>query len=369
MPGRFCFLPLVCLLLGACSNDNPVEYVLTSDHPAIRTVMSNHESHELQILYSEIIRGEDDSIQFIDHSYGVDDRLYFYPASTVKLPVALLALEKLQEFDGIDRYNRYTVGESTTGSSLTNDLIKLFVVSDDAAFNRLFEFLGKDEINQRLQSKGIDARISHRLSIPDSDVLPTQIVRFSQASGATLEIGPINNTAIEILPLENLVKGVAYMESGRLVPEPFDFSEKNYLPLRSLHEIMKRLMFPEYFPVEERFHLSTDHREFVLRAMSTLPREAGFDETELPDGAYKYLVFGDNKGRIPEHIEIYNKIGFAYGYLTDTAYIVNHETGKEVLITATIHVNANQTFNDNQYEYEELGLPFLAELGRRLVLN
>ncbi|MCG8415111.1 MAG: class A beta-lactamase-related serine hydrolase [Pseudomonadales bacterium] len=369
MPGRFYFSLVVWLLLSACSNDNPIDSVLNSNRPAIRTVLDNLETHELQILYSQIVRGEDDSIQFIDHSYGVDNSKYFYPASTVKLPVALLALEKLQKLDTIDRYSRYTVGESTSGSSFTNDLIKLFVVSDDAAYNRLFEFLGKDEINQRLQSKGVNARIAHRLSIPDSDVLPTQTVRFSQASGATLEIGPISNNAIEILPLENLVKGVAYMDSGQLVQQPFDFSEKNYLPLLSLHETMKRLLFPENFSAEERFHLSEEHREFVLRAMSTLPREAGFDETEFPDGEYKYLVFGDSEERIPEHIEIYNKIGFAYGYLTDTAYIVDQASGKEVLITATIHVNANQTFNDDQYEYEEVGLPFLAELGRQLLLN
>lgn len=369
MPARHYFLLIIACVLSTCTSDNPLERVLNSEVPAIRKVMDNQEIHELQILYSEIVRGEDGSIEFIDYSYGVDDNRYFYPASTVKLPVALLALEKLQELNNIDRYSRYTVGDSSAGSSFTNDLIELFVVSDDAAYNRLFEFLGKDEINRRLQSRSIDARISHRLSIPNSDVLPTQVVRFSQPSGASLEVGPISNSAIEVLPLENLIKGEAYMDSGNLVPEPFDFSEKNYLPLSSLHAIMKRLHFPENFPIAERFQLSEEHRNFVLRTMSTLPREAGYDETELVDGEYKYLVYGDSEERIPEHIEIYNKIGFAYGTLTDTAYIINLESGKEVLITATIHVNANRTFNDDQYEYEETGLPFLAELGRQLVFN
>ena len=46
---------------------------------------------------------------------------------------------------------------------------------------------------------------------------------------------------------------------------------------------------------------------------------------------------------------------------------MDHETGREFIITATIHVNANRTFNDDEYEYEEIGLPFLAELGRQLV--
>ena len=62
-------------------------------------------------------------------------------------------------------------------------------------------------------------------------------------------------------------------------------------------------------------------------------------------------------------------MGYAYGYLTDCAYIINRETNKEYIITATIHVNENGIFNDDNYEYETIGIPFLAELGRQLVLN
>ncbi|NNF19140.1 MAG: hypothetical protein HKN61_05140, partial [Flavobacteriaceae bacterium] len=36
----------------------------------------------------------------------------------------------------------------------------------------------------------------------------------------------------------------------------------------------------------------------------------------------------------------------------------------EFLLTATILVNENGIFNDDQYEYEEIGIPFLAALGR-----
>ncbi|MCY3565848.1 MAG: hypothetical protein OXH27_06680, partial [Gammaproteobacteria bacterium] len=80
-------------------------------------------------------------------------------------------------------------------------------------------------------------------------------------------------------------------------------------------------------------------------------------------------LFGDSRERIPEHIEIFNKIGRAYGYLTDSAYIVDRRTNREFLISATIRVNANETFNDDIYEYVEIGLPFLAELGRQLVFE
>jgi hypothetical protein len=36
------------------------------------------------------------------------------------------------------------------------------------------------------------------------------------------------------------------------------------------------------------------------------------------------------------------------------------------MITATILVNEDGIYNDDQYEYETVGIPFLAELGREL---
>ena len=36
------------------------------------------------------------------------------------------------------------------------------------------------------------------------------------------------------------------------------------------------------------------------------------------------------------------------------------------MVTATILVNKDGIFNDDAYEYDEIGIPFLAELGRAL---
>ena len=77
-------------------------------------------------------------------------------------------------------------------------------------------------------------------------------------------------------------------------------------------------------------------------------------------------MFGDNTEPMPEHIKIYNKVGYAYGTLTDCAYIQDTKNHLEFMLTATILVNDNHIFNDNTYEYEEIGIPFLAQLGREL---
>jgi hypothetical protein len=59
-------------------------------------------------------------------------------------------------------------------------------------------------------------------------------------------------------------------------------------------------------------------------------------------------------------------VGYAYGYLTDNAYIIDTKNNIEYILTATIHVNANEIYNDDAYEYETLGIPFLAALGREI---
>ena len=102
--------------------------------------------------------------------------------------------------------------------------------------------------------------------------------------------------------------------------------------------------------------------------MSMLPREstepAYPDRDEHPDSYVKFFLFGDSKERIPSRIRVFNKVGDAYGYLIDDAYVVDFEAGVEFLLTAVIHVNADQVFNDDAYEYDEIGMPFLARLGR-----
>ena len=55
--------------------------------------------------------------------------------------------------------------------------------------------------------------------------------------------------------------------------------------------------------------------------------------------------------------------GDAYGFLTDSAYIVDFDNGVEFLLSASIYTNANETFNDDNYEYDEIALPFLRDLG------
>ncbi len=54
----------------------------------------------------------------------------------------------------------------------------------------------------------------------------------------------------------------------------------------------------------------------------------------------------------------------AYGYLIDNAYLVDFDNNVEFLLSAVILANENQIFNDDQYEYTTVGLPFMQRLGQ-----
>ena len=47
-------------------------------------------------------------------------------------------------------------------------------------------------------------------------------------------------------------------------------------------------------------------------------------------------------------------------------YIKNYEEDVEFFLSATIYVNENETMNDNIYEYDNRGIPFLAEFSRQI---
>jgi len=120
-------------------------------------------------------------------------------------------------------------------------------------------------------------------------------------------------------------------------------------------------MFPEKYQPNEKITLTNDQIDFVHTAMSTVPKKVGYDVETYYDGYCKFFMFGDTKEDIPEHIKVYNKVGNAYGTLTDCAYIKDTKNDIEFLVTATILVNKNGIFNDHTYEYDEIGFPFLAQ--------
>jgi len=361
---------------------------LLAKHPNyFQRFLQQRDSFRLQIIYTQIDRKANNKPVFKDYYFNVNPDQYFYPASTVKMPTALLALQKLNELkvDGLDKNTSMITGASYSGQTevfndpnsadgrptIANYVKKIFLVSDNDAFNRLYEFVGQDYLNGRLHSMGWEkTQIIHRLErlLSEEENRRTNPVRFIDASGRT-----VYEQAMQVngkpYPQRNDWLGNAYYSRGNLVKGPMDFSKKNRLVLEDLHQMLRSILFPNDVPSKQRFNISTDDYRFVWKYMSQYPAETLYpDYNEFADwDAYcKFLYWGSQKGKLPKTFRIFNKVGDAYGFLIDAAYIVDFEKNIEFMVSAAIYCNTDGVLNDSKYDYDELGFPFLKNLGEVL---
>lgn len=346
------------------------DWISSSDDQYIQKVISDPAAFELQIHYSR--RSLADQTQFEDYqfSYSLNQKKpYFYPASTVKLPASIFALEKLNEFENINRDTPFLVQGDTLPISTSRCIEQIFAVSDNKANNLLFEFLGADYYNRRFKELGFEnSRISHRLSTPNSAELTTPPIYFFDDTDTILSIASQTNAPIEKLDLLGIEKGISYNDdNGDRKEGPFDFSLKNWYDLEDQMQTVKRLIHPELYPENMRFKINEEQRAFLIETMAKTPRELGYEQETYFDSYVKFLVFGDQKEINTPNIKVHNKVGLAYGTLTDTAYIVDEENQIDFFLSVTLLVNKNEQFNDGVYEYDELGIPFMAALGKRIL--
>ncbi len=69
---------------------------------------------------------------------------------------------------------------------------------------------------------------------------------------------------------------------------------------------------------------------------------------------------------MPEGVRVFNKVGWSYGFLTDVSYVADFKNNIEYMLAATVYVNSDEVINDDKYEYETVGHPFLFQLGRTI---
>lgn len=349
------------------------------------SVVLQKEKLGIQIIYTRIDRDKKGKPRFTDHFYGHDNSRYFYPASTVKLPVAILALQKLNELriPGLDRNTTMITGaEGEFQTAVSNDptapdgrptiahyIKKILLVSDNDAFNRLYEFLGQEYINNTFHGMGYtNAQIIHRLeiSLPEEENRYTNPVVFIDSAGNVLYKKTAERSRL-VFARRDTKMGKGFYRNGQLINEPFDFSIKNRLTLEELHLIIRSIIFPEAVPEKMRFHLSEDDYMFLRKYMSMMPYESRspvYDTASYWDTYVKFLYYGSEKGKAEEDIRIFNKPGDAYGFMIDAGYIADFDNNIEFFLSAVIHCNNDEIFNDDKYEYSTMGLPFMKNLGR-----
>lgn len=370
------------------NSDSLVVDLMKQNPNYFASLLADPGQYRIQILYTQINRDKNNIPHFKDYSYRLNSNEYFYPASTVKFPLSVLALEKLNNLKivGLTKattaiYDSVTARQETIynnpyaidGRQTIEQAIKeVLVVSDNNAANRLYEFLGQEYIHSQLANKGyLEVYIRNRLELGRTPIenRQTQAVQFYDTNNKLIYTQPAQNNTGK-LPYYNVLIGNGYKNShDSLINAPLNFSEKNSISLSDLHHIMQSVIFPDQMPKKQRFNLSSDDRKFLLQWMHTTPSESTYptyDSSEYYSAYAKFIMLGSEKGPIPSNIKIFSKAGDAYGFLLDNTYIIDTDAKVEFMLSAVIYVNADGILNDNTYDYRTIGLPFMKNLGNTI---
>ncbi|GAB3919499.1 serine hydrolase [Larkinella terrae] len=359
-----------------------------NQNPVFQEVIKHPDTYRLQIIYTQINRDRNNVPTFTNYYFHVDSTAYFNPASTVKLPLALLSLEKLNrlkipdvnkftamQFDSAFRNQtrEWTDNTSETGfPSIAHFIKKAFLVSDNDAYSRLYEFVGQESTNRTLHAKGYaDTRITHRFvrMSPDEN-RHTNPVRFIRPDGTLIYAQPAahNQDAFDFRRIDKI--GKAYLSArDSLVNEPFDFSTRNKYPLEAFQQTLQSVLFPQSVPARQRFELTDSDYSFLYQYLSQFPGETNYpkyDSDQYYDTYVKFFFQDSLHHRLPEGVRVFNKVGWAYGFMTDASYVADFRNKVEYMLSATIYVNKDEILNDNQYEYESVAHPFLYQLGQTI---
>ncbi|SDF71249.1 Beta-lactamase enzyme family protein [Pedobacter terrae] len=353
------------------------------------SVLSHPDKNQIQILYTQINRDVKNRPAFKTFSYHLDPSHYFYPASTVKLAAVIFALEKVNRLKNTgltaqstmitdSAYKGQTKVSTDTSAknglpSIAHYIKKILLTSDNDAFNRIFEFIGRAEINEKLKANGLNhSRILNRLAIGDAgeSARHTNPIHFYNGNQLVYEQPAQYDSKEYELKLNHVVMGTGYMDStDKLVNKPFNLAGKNAFPINDQQKLIQKLIFPEAFSAKDRFNLTHEDYKLIYTYMSKYPTESDYpkyDPKEFWATYAKMLYYGREKVTPEPHIRIFNKYGDSYGYIIDNSYFVDFTNGMEYFLTAVVQSNEDGIFNDNKYEYETVCFPFMKNLGRTI---
>jgi hypothetical protein len=365
-----------------------IEALLRAHPDKFGKLLESPETFRVQVLLGEVRDGARGP-ELVQSGWRVDAE-YFYPASTVKLHASVAALERLNEtrragaskldertplafqplFEGESLEERDETNLAGGTITLEHLIRRVLIISENPPFNRLYDVCGQGWLNERMWRAGMPrTRLTHRLEISRT---PEQNQR-TNAFEWRLESGAIavaeRNNDKQQLALEG-VKGIevgaAHMAGGKRVDKPMSFLRRSHAPLSELQTLVVRISRPDIKLPGEPFDLTDAQRALLLDAMSVFPANSPnpkYDRTKYPDDWVKWFLPGVARVVPIERIKIYNKVGLAYGFVTDTSYIVDLETKRSFFLAATIYVNANGVLNDGLYEYDDVAFPFFASLG------
>jgi hypothetical protein len=361
--------------------------LLTSaNSQTINKVITTPANYRVQIIYTQINRDKNNKPVFKNYYFNYDADLYFNPASIVKMPLAFLSLEKLNKMhvQGVDKFtpvvfdssrpfHKPLVNDSTSmngQASIAHFIKRAFLISENDPYNRMYQFVGQQEINRSLAAKGYkDVRITRQfMGLTPAQNRQTNPVRFIHEDGSTVYLQPAAYNPDSFRVKEIKIGNAHYDKNDSLVNQPFDFTMHNNLSLEAIQQMLQSVLFPQSVPPKQRFLLTNQDRSFLQQYLSQYPSETPYpkyDTSKFYDSYVKFF-FRDSTHRMPPQVRVFNKVGWSYGFITDVSYVVDFKNSIEYMLSATVYVNSDGIINDGRYDYASTGYPFLHDVGQAI---
>jgi hypothetical protein len=364
----------------------PFNTILPSIQDSVaKKVLASPKTYRYQLVYTKIDRDQNGVPHFTNYTLHADAENYFNPASMVKMPLAFLAMEKLYELNqpGVNKFTTMQFDSNyqrqvamTADSSAQNKkpsiahfIKRAFLISENDPYNRLYQFMGQGPTNQKLIAKGYSStKITRQfMGYTEDQNRHTNGVNFLDEKGLPiLKLSPQYNTDSFQFGAPILIGDAHWNSKDEVVKAPFDFTRHNNISLVDMQKMLQAVLFPASVPKQSRFNMSESDRLFLLQYLSQYPSETDYpkyDSAHFYDSYVKFF-FQDSTHTMPKHIRVFNKVGCAYGFLTDVSYVLDTKNNIDYMLSATVYVNSDGVVNDSKYDEETVGYPFLNQIGK-----
>ena len=372
-------------MVAKSQDKSPIQSILkTIQDSTAKSVLANPSIFRYQIIYTQINRDKNGVPHFTNYELNADSNQYFNPASMVKMPLAFLSLEKLNELNksGVNKnttiqfdsnYQRqvamYKDASAPNEKPTLAHLIKrAFLISENDPYNRMYQFMGQGEINRKLHQKGYSStRITRQfMGYTEEQNRHTNGIRFIDEKGNNIytEAPKYNTDSFHFGP-PVLIGNAHWNSNDEVVNAPFNFTKHNNISLEDMRKMLQAVVFPASVEKQNRFNLREEDRLFLLQYLSQYPSETNYpkyDTTHFYDSYVKFF-FQDSTHRMPNGVRVFNKVGWAYGFLTDVSYILDTKNNIDYMLAATVYVNSDGVVNDSKYDEATVGFPFLKQIG------
>ena len=344
--------------------------------PALRPFVDKAEKYKMEVYLS--IPDLSEPKWTSREGFRVDAE-YFYPASTIKLALAVAALEKLTELRehgapvdartmliGDAKHGASKKKPTATTTSIVGAMDRALIFSDNEAADVLYDFVGSEELHQRMWGLGFDSiRVRHRLGIPGTVSAKVAPAMQLLPSGADPVLIPARTSTLDLGLNEKSFVGGSPATRGRPKIEPMSFAKKNRISVKDLQDLLVAIVRPDLH--QPKSSMGGEERALLTRALETRPSERIGNTSQ--DGIHKTLLPGIERVVKGENLLIASKSGRAYGFVVENAWVVRMSDSKSFFLTVVLYANSSGRMSEDFYNYETVAFPILADLGEAIAMR